>query len=328
MIEDLPSLKAFLQSDQCKLASASVAEIECFGLKMATGEVIVRERHALPVVAGKTISAVFGETNAQRYAPLLRRAPQPTRELERVVLIPGATNYYHFLTFNLPALLLLRLAKGERVTLATVLGFPKTAEGLLGKLLPIFSGDRPVDMVSLPDADYAVRDIIFRAKPLLATSVGLARLVQRMVLQAAGGTEAADPVNLFVRRDEGRNGRNLINQAEVEQWFVARGYRSVDPGKLSMEDQIVLFSRAARIVGVEGAALANLVFARPATKVMMLASPNVREDAFFSELADAAGLPFHTIYGDVPADSVSGRAANFVLPVSSLEASDLARVRV
>ena len=323
MIEDLSALKTFLKSDQCTLASLTIGDTECFVLKMRTGQVIVRERHALPVVDGKTISSVFGETNAARYAPLLQRPPQPTQELERVVVVPGATNYYHFLAFNLPGLLLLRFAKGERVTLATVLGFPGTAAALLAKLLPMFAGNRPVDIVNLPDADYAVRDIIFRAKPLMSTSIAIARLVQRTVLEAEGIADpyhSHGPVKLFVRRQGGANGRNLINQAEVEAWFVARGYLSVDPGTMTMEEQIVLFSRASRIVGVEGAALANMAFATHATGLVILASPNVRGDAFFAELASAAKLPFVTAYGDVAAVDAGNRTADFAFPPGRLEA--------
>ena len=321
MIEDISALKAFLKSDQCTLASLTVGDAECFGLKMKTGHVIVRERHALPVVDGKTISSVFGETNAARYAPLLQRPPQPTQDLERVVVIPGATNYYHFLAFNLPGLFLLRFAKGERVTLATVLGFPSTAAALLAKLLPMFAGNRPVDIVNLPDADYAVRDIIFRAKPLMSTSVAIARLVQQTVLQAAGIADpyqALGPVKLFLRRQGGANGRDLINQTEVEAWFAARGYLSIDPGTMTMEEQILLFSRATHVAGVEGAAFTNLVFANHAKGVLVLASPHVRGDTFFSALAEAAKLPLETVYGEVAGANADDRTADFAFPLERL----------
>ncbi len=323
MIEDV-SHAQLLRPGAAVLVEAELSGAKAYALKVQAGHVLVRNNDVLPVVDGKTSTKEFVEYAAHRY-----NLADPIREigtLSSMVFIAGSTNFYHFLMFSLPATVFLRSAPGPRVTLGIVNPFAPNTAALIHKLLPQIAG-RPVDVVTVPPGDYAARDVIVRAVPMMPFSVAFSRTVQSIVLRALGfddPTRKPGPLKLFVRRDGGRGGRMLLNQAEIEAWCVKHGYMSVEPGKLPLEEQILLFSRATHVVGVEGAALANLVFASKVRRVLVLASPATRREQFFHGLADCAGIQLTTIYGEVaPESNTNDRRADFVLPIEKVARLEL-----
>ncbi|MDO9551456.1 DUF563 domain-containing protein [Rhodonellum sp.] len=64
---------------------------------------------------------------------------------------------------------------------------------------------------------------------------------------------------LFIFRPV-EHGRAIINFSEIEKIVVKFGFKIVDSSKLSLEEQIVLFSGASEIIGVHGAGLTNIIF--------------------------------------------------------------------
>jgi capsular polysaccharide biosynthesis protein len=86
---------------------------------------------------------------------------------------------------------------------------------------------------------------------------------------------------LFVRRVPGwHSGRALLNQDAVCERLVRRGFTVIEPGSMTLEAQIAAFAGADVVVGAIGAALANIVFCRPGTRVVALA-PARFPDVFF-----------------------------------------------
>ena len=67
------------------------------------------------------------------------------------------------------------------------------------------------------------------------------------------------------------NGRFVGNIEEVERLIFARGFKGVDPGKMSVAEQMAIFRDAEVVVSPIGAALANLIFAPPGCTVIVLA---------------------------------------------------------
>jgi len=103
---------------------------------------------------------------------------------------------------------------------------------------------------------------------------------------------------LFVRRVPGwRRGRELHNEDEVYQRLSARGFFAIEPGTMSLDQQIAVFSRASHIVGVAGAAMTNIAFCRPGTKVTLL-FPGAFPDTFFWFIAQHKKLDYLEIRGD------------------------------
>jgi capsular polysaccharide biosynthesis protein len=134
---------------------------------------------------------------------------------------------------------------------------------------------RPTDCVFSPDA------------------LGLVRTAARRLVSAAPN---AAPAFLYLRRT-GSN-RRFLNQDEVEEVFRARGFEIVVPEKLSVREQIALFSRARVIAGPTGAAIANLVFAAPGCRLLVLAAINRHWPFhYWLNMAHAAGHHLQYLFG-------------------------------
>jgi capsular polysaccharide biosynthesis protein len=107
------------------------------------------------------------------------------------------------------------------------------------------------------------------------------------------------PQYVYLER-RGTTARSLMNANEIAGAAIARGFVSVDPGALSMAEQVALFSRAKVIAGVGGAALANLVFASPGAQVVALVSEQLCDFCMQSELARFADADFTYVTGPSP----------------------------
>ena len=65
-----------------------------------------------------------------------------------------------------------------------------------------------------------------------------------------------------------RNSRNIRNRNALIEALSALGFTAIQPEKLAFDEQAMMFSQAEAIVAEFGAAMANLVFCRPGTKVV------------------------------------------------------------
>jgi capsular polysaccharide biosynthesis protein len=64
--------------------------------------------------------------------------------------------------------------------------------------------------------------------------------------------------------------RNIVNAKEVERLILKNGYFLMNPEELSFIQQVALINRSNAIVGVSGAAMANLIFAPSSTRCIIL----------------------------------------------------------
>jgi capsular polysaccharide biosynthesis protein len=94
-----------------------------------------------------------------------------------------------------------------------------------------------------------------------------------------------------------KNGRMILNNEAVETLLVKLGYEIVDPGDLSFQDQVLLFSSASEIVAPNGAALSNLIFASEGCKVLCLNSPFTVMFSMFASLAKFSKCEFLVLGG-------------------------------
>jgi capsular polysaccharide biosynthesis protein len=76
--------------------------------------------------------------------------------------------------------------------------------------------------------------------------------------------------NIYVTRGASANNRTIVNEAALLDLLAGRGFEPVDPGALSVTEQIRTFATADLIVAPHGAALTNLVFASPGSAVIEL----------------------------------------------------------
>lgn len=63
-----------------------------------------------------------------------------------------------------------------------------------------------------------------------------------------------------------------MNEPEIERLVTQKGFEVVDPGQLTIKEQIGIFSQCEAVVGPSGAAMANMLWCRPGTRIIILHS--------------------------------------------------------
>ena len=66
--------------------------------------------------------------------------------------------------------------------------------------------------------------------------------------------------------------RLLINENEVKNFLINKGFKSIILGNLHFSDQIKIFNNAETIIGLHGAGFANMCFCKPGTKIIEIKS--------------------------------------------------------
>jgi hypothetical protein len=94
---------------------------------------------------------------------------------------------------------------------------------------------------------------------------------------------------IYVARSGGAH-RTITNELEIMSILVEMGFTIVYPGKLKFVEQITLFTNAKIIVGPTGAGMANIVFAKPECKIVILAAATCNANYYvFAQLAQHFG---------------------------------------
>ena len=87
--------------------------------------------------------------------------------------------------------------------------------------------------------------------------------------------------------------RKIINEEEVKNYLIKKGFSIIALSDFSFSDQINLFSNAKQIVGLHGAGFANLIFSKPGTLVIEIKSEVAAP--VIGNLAKKVGLNFKEI---------------------------------
>ncbi len=100
---------------------------------------------------------------------------------------------------------------------------------------------------------------------------------------------------LALMRGTGR--RSLINNDEIESKLVDQGFDIIRPEEHSLESLSGKIWEAESIFLTGGAAMANLIFARPGTKILYLTSEQLRDYSLPKFYANTFGLNFEQLLG-------------------------------
>jgi hypothetical protein len=291
-------------------------------LHIGSGMIVAHDGIALPVIDGMTAPRSFCEFKASRVRPMLADPPKPEATMTDCVFVAGSRAFYHFMVTTFPQLAFLNsMPERERMALLNLSAPPDGFERVLASLMPGLAGGRPVDVLTVPDGVYAVENVVVPMLPTIAAGVAFHRKVVRPALLTDTVAECdRTPVKLFVRRAAPT--RRLRNEPAVAEWLAARGFMAVDPGALPLAEQAALFARATHIVGVEGAALTNLVYADAGTRVTVLVNRIAGLENFFSIIAAKCGHAYCQIEGRFAADAAFERKSDFVVDLAQLERLD------
>lgn len=122
---------------------------------------------------------------------------------------------------------------------------------------------------------------------------------------------------LFIRRNSGS--RNVLNQAELDEFVASKGWHVIAPETLTFDEQVRVFHRARMVVGPTGAAMANLMFARPGCRVGIMMSTHPATPYFYwHNLADSLGAQVEYILCEPEAGWPQGVHSNFTVPVDEM----------
>jgi capsular polysaccharide biosynthesis protein len=214
-------------------------------------------------------SGYFGIANWREHPIFLRPVLPPPRDVRGRLLNlttrGTSTNYYHFLFDALPRY------------------------GIFRECLP----DTSVDAVLVPHATRYQRQLLAMLDldaVLLQPARGRAWRGDRLLVPSTPNNELAAPAwvvdwlrqtfrprsvgrqdrRLYITRGDRPNTRRFVREAALWPELERRGFERVDPGTLSVQEQIDLFHGADVIVGPHGAGLTNLVFCQPGARILEL----------------------------------------------------------
>jgi hypothetical protein len=125
------------------------------------------------------------------------------------------------------------------------------------------------------------------------------------------------PKKIFIRRKS--SSRRLLNQDQIEEILLAKGFSVVSPEELTFLEQVRLFNEAEAIIGPTGAAFANIIFCNPSAKVTILIA-EVPEMIYFYwvKLASVAGLNLTYVLGRGDGDASHGVHRDFSVSTDTM----------
>lgn len=233
-------------------------------------------------------------------SPELSHVPEDAPAIADGALFTGLATHWHFVTDGLGCLREIHDGAERTLYVDADLSDGQVAFAQRFAARAGMAAFREVERVSAPVV--RVRNVAFPTRRRFTEKVGWVRTVLGIE-----GVVPAGGKRLFVLRN-GVSTRRLLNQDEVAGVLAARfGFEAVDPGVLTLDEQVAAFRDARIVVGPHGAGLTDLLFAaRPAMLVEIFHS---EPQLFYHSLCYALGARHYTMRG-VPVAGHEGRADN------------------
>jgi hypothetical protein len=214
----------------------------------------------------------------------------------------GHRNYYHWLIDAMVSLSMIAPFLPPEATLLLPGNLAQLRADPNGKLdyialLEAFGfGDMP--RVEVPGQICRVEEVYWPGRCTISEVPAGALLAARdRVLKRLGPATGAKH-RIYVKR---AGTRSVINDAVVESVLTKNGFVPVLMEDLTVSAQIDLFRDAEMVVAAHGAAMANLIFCPPDTKVLEL-SPDCEYRPFFNEISTKLGL----VHAVLPCETSDG----------------------
>jgi len=201
-------------------------------------------------------------------------------------------NYFHFFNDLLPRLLMIEkhLAKGNQaVVVSKRLSQEKFFQEVYTK--GIF-GTRKI-IIQDENTFIKAKEIIF-CKVLPHSKNYMDGILDRLKV----ATQPQGNEKIFVTRDQKtRNGRFLKNLRDIQKICHELNFKIIDPGSLTLNQQIEIFSKADFVVGIHGGGLTNIVFRRESQlKVLEILPPDNIPPHYFW-LSKIFGFDYNAVLG-------------------------------
>ncbi len=142
--------------------------------------------------------------------------------------------------------------------------------------------------------------------------------LREKIHQESAGWPIKDwPKKVYLRRNS--QTRKLLNSVEIEDALSKKGYVAIDPETLNFSQQVQLFSQVESVVSPTGAAVANIIFCRPETKISILIGENPHTSYWYwQNIAAAIGGTVRYVLGENEHNSAEDIHSNFYVRVEDV----------
>ncbi|ABB25074.1 Capsular polysaccharide biosynthesis protein-like [Synechococcus sp. CC9902] len=146
--------------------------------------------------------------------------------------------------------------------------------------------------ISLPSPISNSKEVIKLVKSALDQQLGLSGLSNIEKVQNGKVGE-----KLFIKRGNAKNNRTIDNIEEVKLLCIDKGYSVIDPGEMSLLEQIEVFRKSTKVVGVHGSAFVNMLYMKSGSVIELFTKEYCPLHEF--ALAKHCSLDYKIIESDV-----------------------------
>ena len=129
------------------------------------------------------------------------------------------------------------------------------------------------------------------------------------------------PKKVYIDRSDSKSNhshlRRIINEIEVQEFLIKKGFSIISLSDLSFEDQINLFKNATDVVGLHGAGFANIIFCKSNTKILELKP--IHAGKVIANLANNNDLDYRDISIEPSKHSHNNQQGLINVPINLLE---------
>lgn len=192
--------------------------------------------------------------------------------------------------------------------------FPADCRILVPTDLPEFA-KRSIELLGLSDRivhtnneDLRIERYWFAAPTMLSgcpDPTGVNWLTEKFL----SGEQPEASRRIYVERNSAT--RSLTNAEETRKFFESQGWEVVDPGQLDFDAQLRLFREAEAVAGAHGAALTNLLWASPGTRILEF-MPSRRRNGCYAGISRVKELDHEVLV------AASDRSGDMSIPLSTV----------
>ena len=216
------------------------------------------------------VSWYFGTKRPREHPVFLNPFPPPPAHIGGrlgVLAQRGDGNYYHFLMDVLTKIGVLEQAPSVAPPDVWYVPVQTRFQRELLELFGIGAGQR-IDATEQP---HVQADVLVVPGPPAMTEKNPPWAVEFLRGRLLPHVDTSGPRrNVYITRGPSANNRSIVNEPAVLDVLATHDFMHVDPGALSVVDQIRTFATANVIVAPHGAALANIIFASPGSTLVEL----------------------------------------------------------
>lgn len=218
----------------------------------------------------------------------------------------GWTNYYHFIIDIVPTLdLLIEKLDPNRIDLLV----PSSVKGVqfiddYFKRFPIYKSKFNFIYIS----DNQVLEVQGNCILAKSSRLRLPSLDDKLIVENIG-------YKVYLTRSlEG--GRAIRESKEFHDLLKGYNYDIVDTAKLSLDDQINLFSKTSKLIGIHGAGMTNMVFSQSQISVLEIFPKAPLKASHYKHLSKVLGNKYSTFIGG---EIIEGSNNHFTVNLEELE---------